>query len=110
MLSDSINNLTVICYQTEHGYKINIITDSDENMLELITQCDIYETCELIEKERKLQINKLKELVFNENELCFIDIKMEKHSETLKLRSNNMLMYNDCAYENKELYLSSKKV
>ncbi len=112
-LLDKMKNLTVNCYQTEHGYKQNVITDSNENTLDLIIQCDIYDTCKLIEKESKLKTNKLKELVFYENALCLIDIKLEKHSETLQLRSilgltANVLMYNDCAYENKELFLSSK--
>ncbi len=90
---------------------MNISTDSDENMFELITQYDIYDTCELIEKETELQINKLKELMLIENTLCCVEIKVKKHPETLKLRSVLDLtvivwMYENCAYQNNEKKLN----
>ncbi len=94
MLLDRTNTLTVNVCQTEHGDKI-IIRDFDEN------------TFELIEKKSKLQINKLTELLFNENTFCCIKVKMEKHPESVLGLTVNALMYNNCIYQNKKIFSSS---
>ncbi len=69
-----INKLAVNYCKIEYVYKPDLVSDllkcdGDFYIFELIIPYDIYDVCELIQKEEKLKINKLKEFMLNENKV-----------------------------------------